>query len=441
MPNDRLARRHEGAAPDQRSPFHRDRDRILYSSAFRRLDGITQVVRAGEADVFHNRLTHSIKVAQVGRRLAEHCLESACSKPEDALLHPEVIEAACLGHDLGHPPFGHVGEWTLNTILTDSKNGEPLDREGFEGNAQSFRIVTKLAVRFVQCQGLDLTAATLAALQKYPWVRDVSQTPHPDRTSKWGYYVSEQDDADFCRQGLNEGQRTLEAKVMDWADDIAYSVHDLEDFHRCNDIPWMRIFGESTPDLEPIVDSSVRAWHNAPTDAGGRLRNAHRRLQGTFNGFAEQILYSKYEGYESQRVALRILTSQLIGRFIRTTKIEKSDSTDVFDIKIDRNSDDEVRFLKQIARRYIIDNPSLAAQQIGQQRVIKELFSDFIDEIKAGEPRALPRRFHELIARSNDSAARLAADCISSLTEREAIAMHQRLNGSFSGSVLDPIVR
>src|SRR6056297_1141470 len=172
---DRSARRHRAAKSDQRSEFQRDRDRILYSTSFRRLDGITQIVRAGESDVFHNRLTHSMKVAQVGRRLAEHCIEQQADSANFHGLHVEVVEAACLGHDLGHPPFGHIGEETLDRILTTKDEvGDCLDPEGFEGNAQSFRIVAKLAVRFPQCDGLDLTRATLAALQKYPWARDTS---------------------------------------------------------------------------------------------------------------------------------------------------------------------------------------------------------------------------------------------------------------------------
>ena len=263
-------------------------------------------MRAGEADVFHNRLTHSIKVAQVGRRLAENLLRI---KPEIGKcpgLDVEVVEAACLGHDLGHPPFGHIGEQALDEILTKRDgDGKCLDDEGYEGNAQSFRIVTKLAVRFPQCGGLDLTRATLAALQKYPWSRDTSvEGQDSGRRKKWGYYKTEKDDFEFCMEGMDVGTRTLECDLMDWADDIAYSVHDLEDFHRCNFIPWSRIFGSDAPDAEKIVESAAAHWHAKPNNAKGRLREAHRRLSSILEGYRESIILSPYQGTLPQRIGL-----------------------------------------------------------------------------------------------------------------------------------------
>jgi dGTPase len=442
---DRSARRHCASDGDQRSPFQRDRDRILYSTSFRRLDGVTQIVRAGEADVFHNRLTHSIKVAQVGRRLSEHCIREQREAAEFHGLDVEVVEAACLAHDLGHPPFGHVGEETLDDILTrNNEVGVCLDAEGFEGNAQSFRIVTKLAIRFPQCGGLDLTRATMAALLKYPWARDTSEEgAFAGKAKKWGYYLSEQDDFDFCREGLDPDKRTLEAELMDWADDIAYSVHDLEDFHRCNAIPWSRIIGIDAPDVEKIIDNASRKWHGAPKDAKGRLREAHRRLTSIFEGFRATILSGAYEGTQAQRLAIRSLTSTLIGRYIQATKLveAKDYSAGNSRISLDNKFEDEVKLLKQIARDYILSSPSLAAQQLGQRRVLESLFNDFLGEIEERKPKVLPRRFHHLIEENGLSPARIAADCVASLSEGEAIALHQRLTGISSGSVLDPIVR
>jgi dGTPase len=409
------------------------------------LDGVTQIVRAGEADVFHNRLTHSIKVAQVGRRLAEFCLENQAAAAEFHGLNVEVVEAACLAHDLGHPPFGHIGEETLDDILTrKNSEGVCLDAEGFEGNAQSFRIVTKLAIRFAQCGGLDLTRATLGALLKYPWARDASEDGKAaGKAKKWGYYLSEKDDFEFCREGLAPDERTLEAELMDWADDIAYSVHDLEDFHRCNAIPWSRIIGDDAPDIEKIIENAVRKWHRAPTNAGGRLRSAHRRLSGMFEGFRATILSGAYEGTQQQRLAIRSLTSKLIGRFIQETKLVEPANykAGMPRLSIDEKFEDEVKLLKQIARDYILSSPSLAAQQLGQRRVLESLFADFLAEIQAKMPRVLPRRFHHLIEENGLSAARVASDCVASLTEGEAIALHLRLTGISSGSVLDPIVR
>lgn len=445
MPVERPTRRHSAADGDQRSEFQRDRDRVLYSTSFRRLDGVTQIVRAGEADVFHNRLTHSIKVAQVGRRLAEYCIREQKDAAEFHGLDVEVVEAACLAHDLGHPPFGHIGEETLDDILTRPNGQDPcLDPEGFEGNAQSFRIVTKLAIRFPQCEGLDLTRATLAALLKYPWARDNTDAGKAaGKSKKWGYYLSEKDDFDFCRAGHEPDQRTLEAELMDWADDIAYSVHDLEDFHRCNAIPWSRIIGTDAPDAEKIIDNAFKKWHAAPTNAKGRLRDAHRRLTGLFEGFRATILSGAYEGTHQQRLAIRSLTSTLIGRYIRETKLvePKDYSPGQSRVSLDQIYEDEVKLLKQIARDYILSSPSLAAQQLGQRRILESLFADFLGEIQDKKPRVLPRRFHHLVEDNGLSPARIASDCVASLTEGEAIAMHQRLTGISSGSVLDPIVR
>lgn len=360
-------------------------------------------------------------------------------------LDAEVVEAACLAHDLGHPPFGHIGEETLDDILTrKDKEGNCLDPEGYEGNAQSFRIVTKLAIRFPQCEGLDLTRATLCALLKYPWARDTSAAGQAaGKSKKWGYYKSEQDDFDFCRDGVEIDKRSLEAELMDWADDIAYSVHDLEDFHRCNFIPWARIIGKDAPDVERIVENAVAKWHGAPSDAKGRMRDAHRRLSGLFEGFRATILYGAYEGTQPQRLAIRTLTSTLIGRYVLATKLVEQGSYQPVGprISLDQKHEDEVRLLKQIARDYILSSPSLAGQQLGQRRILESLFGDFHEEIRAGKPRVLPRRFHHLIEDQSISPARVAADCVASLTEGEAIALHQRLTGQFSGSVLDPIVR
>jgi len=173
---DREKRFHDLGGSDQRGPFERDRDRLLYSSAFHRLSGVTQIVRAGEEDVFHTRQQHTFKVAQVGRRLAQRCVVDYPKAAKALGLDPEVVEAACLAHDLGHPPFGHAGEETLDKLV--EKAGDP---DGFEGNAQTFRVVTKLSVRYDLCPGLNLTRATLAACLKYPWLRDRS---HSDSLGK-----------------------------------------------------------------------------------------------------------------------------------------------------------------------------------------------------------------------------------------------------------------
>lgn len=435
----RKKRLHDATQEDQRTPFERDRDRILYSSAFRRLAGVTQIVRAGEADIFHTRLTHSIKVAQLGRRIAQLRLSK---QPEECALlgvDVEVVEAACLAHDLGHPPFGHVGEIELNSLVL-AKN----DADGYEGNAQSLRIISKLAVRFSECQGLDLTAATIAACVKYPWKRDENDSK---KSGKWGVYQSEMPDFNFALYEWHNAYgeiKTAEAELMDWADDISYSVHDLEDFHRCQSIPWHNIFPSGTNGNEELIQRALGIWFSPPMDGAARLRGAYRRLYDLISNIAPAVLREPYEGTRDQRLQIRILTSALIGRYILAIRLKNKNELKFGEpcVFIDEDAADEIRILKQLTRDYIISSPSLVAQQKGYKRIIKDLFDDIFDEMENGKPRYLPKRFHHLFENIDKSQyARFTADCISSLTENEAISLHARLRGYISGSVLDPIVR
>lgn len=437
---ERLKRRHNIRRDDQRGRYARDRDRILYSSAFHRLAGITQIVRAGELDIFHTRQQHTYKVAQIGRRLAEYCIKQSGVEADELGIHPEVAEAACLAHDLGHPPFGHAAEKKLDELVrglgVKDANPSIYDDDGFEGNAQTFRILTKLAVRFdpEQCHGLDLTRATLAATLKYPWLRDHNIDVKRD---KWSAYSSERADFEWATEHRKPEQKTNEARLMDWADDIAYSVHDLEDFHRVGIIPWA--FITSARERDPIVSKAVERWFEAPHDASARMRDALDRITDTVGAFPA-ILEEIYDGSRHQRHQLRNLTSIWIGRYLESTLIEKIDGD--WQVKFDSEAADDVRLLKHFARHYVIGLPALSAQQRGQCKIIEELFAIFLSEGVAGRLNLMPARMHYIWQdHAQDKPARLAADCISCLTENEAYQLHRRLTGADSGTVLDPIVR
>lgn len=377
--------------------------------------------------MFHTRQQHTFKVAQVGRRLGQKLLSEQKDEAEFRGLDPEVVEAACMAHDLGHPSFGHVGEEALNDLVADAG-----DNDGFEGNAQSFRIVTKLAVRFPDIDGMDLTRATLAACLKYPWMKGLEGKS----SRKWSAYHSEEVDFKFARDFHPHDQKTLEAELMDWADDVAYSVHDLEDFHRCNALPWPSVFVDGDRIIEHALGPGPRDEERAL-----RLGNAYERLYDALQGTFSELLSTPYEGAREQREQLRRMTSWLIGKYIGSVRINP-DRDDPTAVVFKQDDVDEVQILKQITRDYIIASPTLAAQQHGQKRIVKELFVALKDATTAtAYPDFLPKRLRYLFAMAQTSKARFVADCISSLTEAEAIALHGRLTGTSAGSVLDPIVR
>jgi dGTPase len=442
------------AVTEFRTPWQKDCDRVFYSSALKRLNGVSQVVCADPTGFFHNRYIHTMKVAQIGKRLAQYQLRKNPTLSERLMIDPDVVEAACYIHDLGHPPFGHVGEKVLNKVV-----GKRTGSEGYEGNAQSFRIVTTLALRDKRRPGLDLTAATLAASLKYPWAYDSGDAY---RSKKWGFYASEEDQFNFAREWIPKPLRhikTAEAELMDWADDITYSVHDIEDFHRSRSIPW-HLFNfdddESSEYRERLVQNALEAWINPPTDSEGRLRSALDAIVELLKQDRySPIMREPYEGTPNQRIALRTLSSVLIDQFTNAITLVDPDKEGTA-AKFDPELVDQVRILKQVTRQFIHENLSLGAQQKGQRLIIENLFDDFEDDIseyfkapKSYRLAYVPKRFHYLIESYKPAGAgkvddsvklRLVADCISGLSDIEAISLHNRLKGIELGSIRDPIV-
>jgi dGTPase len=250
-----------------RSEFRRDRDSIFYSNFFRRLAGVTQVVHVAEGHVFHNRLVHSLKVAQLGQSIVDVLIQRANENIINAVggVDVDVVQTACLAHDLGHPPFGHIAESELDKCAIESKVPD-----GFEGNPQSFRIVTRVAIHDAAHPGLNLTSASLNAILKYPWPRDVEGK----KNQKWGHYFGDKEAFKFARNRETcLDQRSAEAEIMDWADDVAYCIHDVDDFYRAGVVPLDRILAWRSRDGPFPGRSELYRWGQR---SGGR--NAHFQI-------------------------------------------------------------------------------------------------------------------------------------------------------------------
>ena len=362
--DDRLYKKITKSKTDGRTPAQRDRDRLLYSSAFRRLAEVTQVVAANSGYVFHNRLTHSLQVAQVGRRLAEKLNRDYPELPtEFEGLDPDVVEAACLAHDLGHPPFGHVIETTLNELANDIG--------GFEGNAQSFRIISKLAFHSPEYDGLNLTRATLCAVLKYPWLKDTN----PAKRNKWGAYLSENDDLKFARVLYSNGfEKSTEAFLMDLADDITYCVHDVEDFYRAGRLP-LHLLGtqgsrETDYFLADVFERQETLGNKSIISRKEQLEKVFRELL-----FLTFPAMQPYRGSQSQRIGLRSFTSSLIDRYINGVTLVNENGSVRPHLKPAYK--DEIFMLKELTWTYVIQEPALATQQLGQQHMVKSLFEKY----------------------------------------------------------------
>lgn len=434
---------------DTRSAGQHDRDRIMYSPEFRRLSGITQVISPNGNHPAHNRLTHTLEVAQIGRSIAQNLL--ATHDPEDRLiassggLDVHVVEAAALAHDMGHPPFGHVTESILNDIL---RSKTPW---GFEGNAQTFRILTRIAIKDDVYPGLNLTRATLSAVSKYPWL----QGPDPQTSRKWGAYESEQADLEFSREHLpppiqrasqrpDNSLQTLEAQIMDWADDVAYAVHDVDDFFRVGLIPLDRLKSDSA-ERSRFMDYHISRL--APSESDAQIEGMALRLLGEESPFTRP-----FDGSYTATATLHRRSSAFIHRYIAGSKLTRVAGEDRYRLDIDTQLRSEVNVLKSLLWMYVIENRILLSLRFGYASLIEELFGRLEiaalgsqTEKRQGQrrnPRIFPEYFSAQIQddTSEENVYRLIADFIASLTESQAIDLHHRLTGISFGKSLDQIV-
>jgi dGTPase len=372
-----------------------------------------------------------MRVAQIARRLAQRFLKETPDKAEEVGgIDPDVTEAAGLAHDLGHPPFGHIAEAELRSCVSD-------ENDGFEGNAQSFRIVTKLALRSPDVPGLNLTRATLNAMLKYPWTRQ--KKGH--KAEKYGAYQSEIRDFRFARESAGADIKSPEAEIMDWADDITYAVHDAEDFYRARIVPLDR--------LASLDDNSERkrffdGMYQRPELAKQMGKTSRSQLEEAFLKVTTAFPISEpYTGTREQRSRLSDFSSSLIGQFVNAIELHvPTGETDSF-VSILPLQKQQVRMLKALTWFYVIYNPALATQQYGQRKMIRELFEIFRDaavSTKDEQRNIIPFAFRDEMLEAKDDTHRVTrtvADLIAGMTEQGLVKLYRRLTGTDMGSILD----
>ena len=390
----------EPAKRGGRTEFARDRARIIHSFALRRLAAKTQVAVPWATDFPRTRLSHSLECAQVGRELGA------------ALgADPDLMEGACLAHDLGHPPFGHNGEEALN-LLADSCGG-------FEGNAQSLRLLIRLEAKTVlpngKSIGLNLTRSSLDAATKYPWQRAAN-------ARKFGVYSDDIEIFNWYRQGVESGMTSMEAQIMDWSDDVAYSVHDLEDSLVSGQIELDQLSND-LPKLFTVAQASYLA---DITEA--EMAHALTELQ-------KLSCWPKYyDGTHRSLARLKDLASQLIGRFAQAAEVatqEKYGDGDLTrynaNLIVPRQQRVEVALLKSMAGHYVINAAASQKRYAEQQQLLSEL----VEAILARAPSSLESFFLQdwQSAENDQQRLRVVIDQVASLTDPGAQILHAKLTG------------
>nr|WP_115727885.1 deoxyguanosinetriphosphate triphosphohydrolase [Actinomyces culturomici] len=408
---DQARRTPESAKSAMRTAFERDRARILHSSALRRLGEKTQVLGPASNDFVRTRLTHSLEVAQVGRELGK-----------ELGANPDVVDAACLSHALGPPPFGHNGERVLDELAADCG--------GFEGNAQPLRLVSRLEPKVLAPDGdpagLNLTRATLDAICKYPWAKGAG--PDPVKSArKYSVYADDLPVFAWMREGAPAGRRCLEAQIMDLSDDIAYSVHDVEDA-----IATGKCRVESLGDdavASAVIDSTID-WYGRGV-ARADLENALERL------LALDVSIGGFDGSYASLARLKDLTSELIGRFcgaaVTATRVEFGAGAlgrYRADLVVPPSTRAEIQVLKGLAVHFVM-SPRENEPVYYQQRT---LLADLVDALLDAGPAALEPMFAAAWRIAEDEAGRVRAvvDQVASLTDASASKWHARLCGMLS---------
>lgn len=393
----------ERAANDHRSEFERDRARIIHAAAFRRLQGKTQVFGIYEGDFFRTRLTHSLEVAQIAKGIA-------LTLGAD----PDLVEAVCLAHDLGHPPFGHAGEATLHELMRA--------HGGFEGNAQTFRILTRLEQKHADYAGLNLTYQTLDGVLKYKTCIDADSIAAEASRPVKGFYALDRERVAAVTARTGSGlQRSLECQIMDVADDIAYSVHDLEDSLKA---------GLLTPgDLRRKPPTRVIEAVNAKL-SGWTRRVSETTVHAELARIAD-LLEAREQ--RSLRAGRKMLTRDLIHEFASSVAVQPPGFIDAdFDVRV------RIEALKAFEWYKVINNPRVTTLGHKGKEVLRRLFGvlDQGDEALGLFPEDHGEQYEQALCAGDDGARkRVICDFLAGMTDSYAMRFYSRLfvpgEGSF----------
>ena len=449
------------------SPFRVDRDRIVSSPFFARLAGVTQVISPGGGGLLvHNRMTHSLKVAQVARAIAERLVSDNLDLSEKlGGCDPDVVEAAA--HDLGHPPFGHLGERVLDRLARHRLRLA----DGFEGNAQSYRIVTSTEIRGQATIGLNLTNAVRAAILKYPWTRHdkarfmdpcprgaAPSAGDPDGGSaKFGAYATEADDMHAARAPFSgrvaDWQQTVEASVMDTADDIAYAIHDLEDVHRVGVLQ------------QGAVANELMAWQRwgHATDlarAGGAIESLRRQLHRKDAWMADDeafaaavelvraelvdgLLARPFDGSLEAEARVAAFSATWTRRLVESVELTGQPATRSGHVQLAPAQWHEVQVLKFVQNCFVLARPDLALHQRGQGRLLASLVEALLAWLTdPDEEERIPRRLRDLVElaeaelpegspeRLDRARGRAVVDFVAGLTDNQAVALMEAMSGN-----------
>ena len=385
-----------------RDDFARDRARLVHSASLRRLSAKTQVVQPGDDDFVRNRLTHSLEVAQIGREFGQAL---GCSA--------DVVDSACLAHDLGHPPFGHNGERALDEIARDIG--------GFEGNAQTLRLLTRLEPKRVHPDGrpagLNLTRATLDASTKYPWSRRDGET---GAGGKFGVYADDLPVFEWFRDGRADGERCIEADVMDWSDDVAYSVHDVEDAIASGRLDVRRLRDRTDVDSVLAVATGLYAADLGVDALGAALERV----------LASGAVPTAYDGSRVDRAALKDMTSRLIGRFVHAVEVATRQrhgdgplTRYAADLVVPDDTRAECAVLKAVAAHFVMHAQERVDVLSRQRGVVADLVAAYQQDPVG---RLDPDLLGDWKAAGDDAAAlRVVVDQVASLTDVRAEHLHR----------------